>query len=686
MKRKIFLVVSLMLSVMFCISAFGTPTVFVAQAVEENKDVAITYNLGADTAIINAPTVICDVVDAQSFASLTAKKRPTNAIFHIDENMNVIDKEGKIIDSFINVYNNVIKGTVIPIIYIENDAQKKAVNNFLNNKIYIHDMAIMSDNPTYINYIKNRKPIVRAILDFSNDTTSTVADIVKKTNKNQSFVAVLPQRFATIEDVRYIHARFKTVWLYGGNTRESITSALHTGTYGIISDNVSAVYDVYGSYTSPTLIRSPFDVAHRGLPNSYNECSYSGTEAAIKAGATHIEIDGYVTTDNKIVFMHDNTLDRTSNGTGLIEQKSSTQLKEYSLDLKKEEPIPFFEDIAPLFQDNPNAIMVLEIKTMNTIIVDILKEMLNIYDLWDQVVVISFIDVIVSMMKSKLPEIPCSYLNFTGSASYESVLEKMCIYNCGIDISFGEISDYRPYNERFLRDRGIIAWWWTASTNYQVSEHAKKGLIGLTNNVADSFADLPLRATSNSDALFYPGVGGESFSVKVTTINNNEHISYGKPISIVDCGDSWSVVVGYSYYGANFCTLPFSVQKAGGFTESQRLEVVNVIKLIEKIPTVLQNTQSHNDIIDDARAKYNALDNNLKEQVSNYSKLQSAESKMSELKGGDNSNNSSSSCATVAPIVGGNGDSNGGSGLGIMIVACVLALLAFFVARRKIKN
>ena len=71
--------------------------------------------------------------------------------------MNVIDKEGEIIDSFINVYNNVIKGTVIPIIYIENDAQKKAVNNFLNNKIYIHDMAIMSDNPTYINYIKNNQ-------------------------------------------------------------------------------------------------------------------------------------------------------------------------------------------------------------------------------------------------------------------------------------------------------------------------------------------------------------------------------------------------------------------------------------------------------------------------------------------------------------------------------------------------
>jgi len=59
-------------------------------------------------------------------------------------------------------------------------------------------------------------------------------------------------------------------------------------------------------------------IAHRGYPRHFPENSIAGIEAAIRAGARHVEVDVQLTTDGIPVLFHDRTLDRVCGVTGSI--------------------------------------------------------------------------------------------------------------------------------------------------------------------------------------------------------------------------------------------------------------------------------------------------------------------------------------------------------------------------------
>lgn len=90
---------------------------------------------------------------------------------------------------------------------------------------------------------------------------------------------------------------------------------------------------MYTQIKEGSSFRPSYNVAHRGLPKQTHENSISGTKKAIEVGATYVELDAYVTKDNKIYFMHDGTIMRTSNGEGALENYTSEELEKYELDL-----------------------------------------------------------------------------------------------------------------------------------------------------------------------------------------------------------------------------------------------------------------------------------------------------------------------------------------------------------------
>ena len=50
-------------------------------------------------------------------------------------------------------------------------------------------------------------------------------------------------------------------------------------------------------------------------------------QAAIDAGADYFELDVRTTSDGKFVIMHDNTLDRTTNGTGEVHKHTFDEIR-----------------------------------------------------------------------------------------------------------------------------------------------------------------------------------------------------------------------------------------------------------------------------------------------------------------------------------------------------------------------
>jgi glycerophosphoryl diester phosphodiesterase len=73
--------------------------------------------------------------------------------------------------------------------------------------------------------------------------------------------------------------------------------------------------------------RKPMIIAHRGYSAKYPENTLSAFRAALDAGAQMIELDVTLTRDRNVVVIHDDTLDRTTNGKGAVNGYSLTELK-----------------------------------------------------------------------------------------------------------------------------------------------------------------------------------------------------------------------------------------------------------------------------------------------------------------------------------------------------------------------
>jgi glycerophosphoryl diester phosphodiesterase len=87
-------------------------------------------------------------------------------------------------------------------------------------------------------------------------------------------------------------------------------------------------------------------VAHRGLAPGYPENTLAAFRQAIKLGAEVLEIDLRGTKDGEVVILHDETLERTTNGKGKVTDMPLAELKQ--LDAGKGERIPTYEEVLQL--------------------------------------------------------------------------------------------------------------------------------------------------------------------------------------------------------------------------------------------------------------------------------------------------------------------------------------------------
>jgi len=67
--------------------------------------------------------------------------------------------------------------------------------------------------------------------------------------------------------------------------------------------------------------------AHRGVSDSHPENTITAFREAIRLGAHMIELDVALSSDGNLVLMHDHTVDRTTDGSGRVEELSLADLK-----------------------------------------------------------------------------------------------------------------------------------------------------------------------------------------------------------------------------------------------------------------------------------------------------------------------------------------------------------------------
>lgn len=84
-------------------------------------------------------------------------------------------------------------------------------------------------------------------------------------------------------------------------------------------------------------------VAHRGLSAEEPENTMRSFRRAVEVGCDLIEFDLHRTRDGQVVVIHDDTVDRTTDGTGYVGDLSLAEIR--ALDAGKGERVPTFEEV-----------------------------------------------------------------------------------------------------------------------------------------------------------------------------------------------------------------------------------------------------------------------------------------------------------------------------------------------------
>ncbi|MGW0424258.1 glycerophosphodiester phosphodiesterase [Streptomyces sp. NPDC003015] len=84
-------------------------------------------------------------------------------------------------------------------------------------------------------------------------------------------------------------------------------------------------------------------IGHRGVMGTEPENTLRSFVAAQQAGLDVIELDLHLSKDGALVVMHDTDVDRTTDGTGPIADKTLTELR--TLDAGRGERVPVFEEV-----------------------------------------------------------------------------------------------------------------------------------------------------------------------------------------------------------------------------------------------------------------------------------------------------------------------------------------------------
>ncbi|GAL80027.1 glycerophosphoryl diester phosphodiesterase [Algibacter lectus] len=97
--------------------------------------------------------------------------------------------------------------------------------------------------------------------------------------------------------------------------------------------------------------------AHRGAKATHPENTISAFEEAIRLGAQMIEFDVQLTKDNILVIMHDDTVDRTTNGHGLVSKLTFEEIRKLDAGSWKSakyvgEKIPTLHDVLQIMPNN----------------------------------------------------------------------------------------------------------------------------------------------------------------------------------------------------------------------------------------------------------------------------------------------------------------------------------------------
>jgi glycerophosphoryl diester phosphodiesterase len=159
----------------------------------------------------------------------------------------------------------------------------------------------------------------------------------------------------------------------------------------------------------------PLLIAHRGSSDSLPENTFAAFQSALEEGADALETDIRFTRDDEIVLMHDATLERTTNGAGVVAEITLAEIKKFRAQRSFESPATLGQEEIPSlaeflqFTAARNVPVALELKDDRFIETRDAERFLNVlaqHNALERTVLLSFNGARVYACKRLAPQIP----------------------------------------------------------------------------------------------------------------------------------------------------------------------------------------------------------------------------------------------------------------------------------------
>ena len=214
-------------------------------------------------------------------------------------------------------------------------------------------------------------------------------------------------------------------------------------------------------------------IAHRGASSYEPENTMRSFKKALELGCDAIEFDIRMSMDRQLVVMHDSKVNRTTDGTGHVRDKTVEELKD--LDAGDGEKIPTVEELFKEFSGKAN--FVLELKEYNT--EEQVLDMIYRYGMLENSYIVSFSKRILKKIKILEPGITTGLIKF-----YPNNIFRDCEY-CGVD----KVAIFRSFiNKKItekIRDKNLKLFAWVVNKKDVALKLQKMGIRGIVTDRPD---------------------------------------------------------------------------------------------------------------------------------------------------------------------------------------------------------
>lgn len=307
---------------------------------------------------------------------------------------------------------------------------------------------------------------------FNNDIRVNGRRIIEiEYNGNSKTISLILDGEVVEKNISVTIENGTTPIMIGGKTKVNLTPELNE-----LGESDVLFCRIYDDTASESLslkeLRSKIygncdQIAHRGLRSEVPENTMAAFRYATKRGIKHLECDVQVTSDGKLVLIHDSTVDRTTNGTGSVVSMAYSTIE--GLDagssfspVYQGEKIPTFAEFCKFAKENDCTIYP-EIKGYrSTSDIESIIDMIVDYGLVDKSVVQSFShsdlvfvnnynsDIKLGYLSSDIFDVstmlPNSYALINANALLSDTSYVQTIHQAGHKIGVWTVDDWEKYS------------------------------------------------------------------------------------------------------------------------------------------------------------------------------------------------------------------------------------------------